>query len=97
MLQKLEEFEKTNKVLRRMLRDMQQKEEEELQLRQQQEVLLRKLTDADARNEVLSSLGVVHVLVILSQSLVCLFVCVFACLFLCLLLTKVHLFIFIDI
>jgi len=55
MLQKLEEFERTNKVLRRMLRDMQEKEEEELQLRQQQELLLRKLTDADARNEVKKS------------------------------------------
>ncbi|KAK3737261.1 hypothetical protein QZH41_019868, partial [Actinostola sp. cb2023] len=51
MLQKLDEFGRTNKGLRRMLQDSQQKEEAEIHLRQQQELLLRKLTDADSKNE----------------------------------------------
>ncbi|XP_031570587.1 outer dense fiber protein 2-like [Actinia tenebrosa] len=51
ILQKLEEFDRTNKALRRLLRDTHQKEEVEMQLKQRQEVLLRKLTEADSKNE----------------------------------------------
>ena len=52
LLEKLSDFESTNRTLRRLLRDQHYAETAAIRVGEQRDLLLRKLTDGDRSNEV---------------------------------------------
>lgn len=52
LMEKMADFEATNKALRRILREQHEYEAAAIRLGEQRDVLLKKLADSDRRNEV---------------------------------------------